>query len=139
MIAPSARVAISAGADTFKHSIKIKDAAAITGVPIETINHHASLAAAAGLPLIEKRRHRRVLSPHGIYVLWTLRSLRDAGMSLSPSLVRAVLHVTHRHGRPVLPGLGDLMQLGRGLVGLEADLSQLWFESQAAIKDHRHG
>jgi hypothetical protein len=115
----------------------LKEVAALTGTPPNTITYWSTLAETAGYELSVKPGPRRMLSAHGAYVVAVLRHLSSAHVTLSASVVKSVLAVTFRGGRPVLPNLFDQLHLVDSHVVVEVELSQIWLELEPKLSHFR--
>lgn len=137
MTGPPVTINIDAPAWLTEPAYTLKEIAALTGTPPNTVTYWSTLADAAGYELSVKTGHRRMLSAHGAYVVAVLRHLSAAHVTLSASVVKSVLAITFRHGRPALPNLFDQLQLVDGPVVVEVELSQIWLELEPKLSHFR--
>lgn len=135
MNAPVVQVALPEPPWLRQHVFKLKDVSSATGTKISTINYWCGIAEAFGYRLLQPDGHRRRLTGHAVYVIGILQALAEAGLTISRSLIKSVLTVTHATtGRPILPGMMDQLHLGDGPTVIEVDLSQIWLTTESNLE-----
>ncbi|OPH84435.1 hypothetical protein [Nitrobacter vulgaris] len=137
MTGPPVKIGIDAPAWLTEPAFTLKEIAALTGAPPNTVSYWSTLAAAAGYELSVKPGPRRLLSAHGAYVVSVLRHISAAHVTLTASLVKSVLQITFHQGRPVLPNLFDQLHLHDGPVVIEVELSQIWLKLEPQLSHFR--
>lgn len=114
------------------HAFTIREVSETLAVPFQTIHHWLHCLTWQGFPLTVKRRHRRLVTGHGVYVLGILAALYAQGIPVTPALMAQTIKVTHRDGVPALPTLGEQGWLaetdidGTPIARIEIELWAVW-------------
>lgn len=126
MTAPPITFAMSRPDWLLDHRWTLKQTSVVTDIPQGTITHWCGVASLLGFDLIITRKHRRLFTAHGVFVLAILAALTRAGVTISAGVIEQVLNVTHKDGEPILPNLMDQMHLVEAYVTTEVELSLIW-------------
>jgi hypothetical protein len=134
MTAPPVTIAMPRPAWLLDHRYTIAQVAKVTDTPAGTITYWAGVAKLLGFDLITLRRHRRLFTAHGVYVVAILAALSRAGVTISNEVIAHTLRVTHKDGEPVLPNLMDQMHLIEAFVTTEVELSMIWTKLEVDLE-----
>lgn len=114
------------------HAFTLREVSEVLGVPFASVYHWLHCLKWQGHDLSVKRRHRRLVTAHGFYALAIAAALHKQSIPVTPVLLRQIMTVTHRDGRPVLPTLGEQGWLaetdldGTPFAKIEIELWAIW-------------
>lgn len=115
------------------HSFTIREVSETLSVPFQSIHHWLHVLGWQGYALTVKRRHRRLVTGHGFYVLGVLAALYKQGIPVTPALMAQAMVITHDpDGNPKLPSLGEQGHLaetdldGTPIARIEIELWAVW-------------